>query len=242
MKHSESTLAIDAMIAAIQKAIEPISKNKEVKIEGDKAQWKSRYATLQTLDDAVRARLTGAGLHLLQGCEFMGPGGWALVSRLTYEAEWYEVTYPIKASREGGQGFGGGLAFARRWALCGLFNLVPNDLEEGQGYKDAAAEGKPPRRAAAPAGIASAIEAVRSAVDSPAFVSAVAKARGAHPTGDASAAIERAVESWFVDAFSREDLTVPEFETLRATANTVKPRGSAVREAIAKTAREMVPR
>lgn len=240
MKTSDTVAAIHEAIAKVQATIEPITKNKAVKVEGEKAKWESNYATLATLDAAVRPALNEHGIAVIQSTDFLAGAGFVLVTRLALGAEWIESTYPIKPSRDGSQGFGGGISFARRWGLCGVLNLVPDDVEEGQGYKDAAREGKAPRRQAAPGGLGAALEAIRGAtLDT--IVASTRKARAEHPAGEASAAVEKTIESWFV-ATCDACTTLDGHTTIRDLANTIKPRGTDVRNAIQRTGARLEPR
>ena len=240
MKTSDTVAAIHEAIAKVQAEIGAIAKNKEVKVSGEKASWASSYATLSALDAAVRPALNAHGIALIQSTDFVTGAGAVLVTRLALGAEWIESVYPIKPSRDGAQGFGGGISFARRRGLCGALNLIPDDVEEGQGYKDAAREGKAPRRQAAPGGLGVVLESIRgSTLDT--IVAAARKARAEHPAGEASAAVEKTIEAWFVatcDACKSLDTHT----TIRDLANTIKPRGTDVRNAIQRAGAAVEPR
>ncbi len=240
MRTSDVTTGIAPIMATIQKAIPPISKNKEAKVDGERAQWSSKYATLQVLDDAIRPHLLEHGLSLVEDCKFITGGGWVLATRVTLGDEWIECEYPIKTTREGGQGFGGGIAFARRWTRCGLFNLVPNDAEEGQGYKDARAEVRAPRKAAAPAGIAAVLDSIRDAEGMQAFIAAAQKARGAHPTGDPSTAVERTITARMVAAFDGAT-DLDRLVILKDMQGKIQARGTEVRDAMQRAGKRLEP-
>lgn len=237
MRTSTETTVIDAAMAAIQAAIEPITKDKIIKVEGTGGGWSSGFATLPLLYGTVRPLLSQHKIAIYQGTRFVeGGGGWALVTRLTLDGEWIETDYPVKQSKDGAQGFGGGNSFARRWAICGLFGLVPQDAEEGAGYKDARAASRPARRPPVPAGIAATVEAIRVCDTIETLIATASRARSDHPVGEASAAVERAIEGWFVSAFNVAEINADDVSALRAAATSVKPRGSSVRDAIQRAA------
>lgn len=240
MRTSEKYATITDALARVQHAIEGVHKNKTVKVDGDKAKWESAYATLAVLDAAVRPALKAEGIAVFQTTE-VAQGGPLLVTRLAKGEEWIEGVYPIKPSRDGAQGFGGGISFARRWCLCGLLNLVPDDAEEGQGYKDAAREGKQPRKTAAPGGLAAVLASIRDAEGHDEFTTAANRGRAAHPTGEAAGSVERTIEAWFVAACDRVD-SVDGLTAIRDLANRVKPRGSDVRAAIGRAGARVEPR
>ena len=75
MKTSDTVAAIHEAIAKVQAAIEPITKNKEVKVSGEKASWASSYATLSALDAAVRPALNTHGIALIQSTDFVTGAG-----------------------------------------------------------------------------------------------------------------------------------------------------------------------
>ncbi len=242
MKTSEATDRIDAVIATVQGELATVDKNKAVDASRESGGgFKFRFATFAALLSSVRPVLTTHGVALYQGGRFTGAGGWVVVSRVSHTGQWIEVEYPIQSSRPGAQGFGGGVSFAKRWGLRDLLAIeVPDDAEEGQGYKDAARDARPAKRAPAPAGIAAALEAIRVEGTGEGLTVAARRARAAHPQGEAAAQVERVIADWFVDAAERcknvDDLTV-----LRDIANTVKPRGNEAREAIGKAGRRLEP-
>lgn len=243
MKTSEQTDKIDAAIVAVQGQLSAVDKNKAVDAsrEGGGGGFKFRFATFAALLGAVRPVLTSNGVALFQGGRFTGPGAWVVVTRVSCAGQWIEVEYPIKASRDGAQGFGGGVSFAKRWGLRDLLAIeVPDDIEEAQGYSDAKRDARPAKRAPAPAGIVAALDAIRIEGTGEGLANAARRARAAHPQGEAAAQVEKVIADWFVDAAERcksvDDLTI-----LRDTANAVKPRGNDAREAIGKAGRRLEP-
>ena len=238
MNTSTTVSKITAAIAAVQSAIEPFTKNKAVKVEGDRAQWSSSYATLSQLADAIREHVKAHGIAIVQSTEALPTLGACLVTRAAVEDEWIEIAFPIKASRDGAQGFGGGITFARRWTLCALFGLVPDDAEEGQGYADAKREGKAPRKAAAPSGLSGLLDAIRDADTLKSFEAAARTARGAHPAGEAAASVERAVSARLVVSIDNAD--TPEKLQFCRDANTrIQARGTEVRDALNRADRRL---
>lgn len=240
MKTSEQTDKIDEVIALVQAEIEQVTKDKIVDVktrEGGDA-WKSGYATLAALDAAARPALKKHGVAVYQGGGFVQGLGPTLETRLAYQGQWIESFYPVKTSRDGAQGFGGGISFGRRWGLCGMLGLVPHDAEEGEGFKAARLENKAPRRGAAPGGLAPLLEAIRSSETLSSFEQAARAARGAHPSGDASAAVEKAITTRFVVSVDNAD--TPDKLALCRTANErIQPRGTEVRDALGRADRRM---
>lgn len=238
IRTSETVQKITTAIAAVQHAIPPIEKNKTVKVDGEKARWESAYATLSTLADAAKPHLRAHGIAKIQAVGHSQGLGPVLVTRLALEDEWIEGDYPIKPSRDGAQGFGGGISFAKRWAICGLLDIVPDDIEEGLGYRDAQRESKAPRRTAAPGGLSAMLDAIRDADTLANFEKAARAARAAHPSGEASAAVEKAITSRIVVSIDNAD-TPDKLAVCRDAHGRIQARGSEVRDAIGRAERRM---
>lgn len=237
MDRSEKVGALMGALLNVQRALRPIAANKAVEVDGAKAKWDSRYATYAKLSDACRPLLAEHGIVLLQGC-IRRDGQERLQTILALGEEWIASDFPIKTSRDGAQGFGGGISFAKRWGLACMVGLVTSDdQEEAAGYR---AETREPKRGKAPPGVPDLcrrIHACRGDDDLPA---AAAAARAAHPTGTGAADVEAAIDTWFVGALdgagNLDDLTA-----LRDLATRVKPRGPGVRDAIRRAAARLEP-
>lgn len=233
MRHSTQTDIIDAAMSEVQRTLDIVQKNKSVDVAGDKAKWSSKFATFDVLHLACRDALRREGVTIYQGGTYMQAGGERLVTRLAKGGQWIESDFPIKASREGAQGFGGGISFAKRWGLMGMVGLVSSDdPDEKQGYQD---ERKPARRAAAPAGLPQLLEAIRSAETDAELLQRAAAARAANPTGEGAAAVESAIVSWLSAEFAkiRGPGDLDALTALRDLCTRVRPRGTQVRTEIA---------
>jgi hypothetical protein len=238
MRTSENSGTLMKIVAEIQHAIDPVVKNKTVEVAGEKAKWSSTYATLGTLAKAITPLLKLHKVAKVQGVT-ASPMGPMLTTRLQVGDEWIEADYPIKQTRDGSQGFGGGISFAKRWAICGIFDIVPDDVEEGQGYQDARAASRTPRRAAAPGGIGALLRTITDA-SADTIEEAAQRARAAQPIGEAGASVQREIAAWFTNAFDNA-ATLDELTHLRDLANRIKPHGSDIRAAIANAARRLEP-
>jgi hypothetical protein len=232
VRHSAQTDLIDAAMGLVQASLELVQKNKAVDVDGAKAKWQSKFATFDVLYMACRDALRKEGVTIYQGGSHMQSGGERLVTRLAKGGQWIESDFPIKASRDGAQGFGGGISFAKRWGLMGMVGLVSSDdPDEKAGYQDERAR---PKKQAAPAGLPAALESIRSAETYQEFAMRVSTARASNPTGDGSVAVEQAVEAWLCDELQRMrgpgDLDA--LTMLRDLCNRVRPRGTKVRTQI----------
>lgn len=224
------TDVIDLAMANVQSALKVVQKNKSVDVQGERAKWSSRFATFDVLHDACHAALVAEGVAIYQGGAFIPGAGERLVTRLAKGGQWIESDFPIKPSRDGSQGFGGGISFAKRWGLMGMVGIVAaDDPEEKAGYQD---ERQKPKRAAAPAGLPQMLEAIRAAEAHADLAQRVAVARAANPTGEGAVAVEKELEAWLCAALAAtrnvDDLTL-----LRDLCTRIRPRGTSVRAEIA---------
>lgn len=233
MRHSATTGKIDAAVAAVQSSIRPVTPNKGVDVDGPKAKWSSGYATLAAVHASVRDALVANGVAVYQGGVHVVGSGERVVTRLAKDGEWIESDYPVKPSRDGAQGFGGGRTFAKRWGLCDMVGIqVEDDNDEQTGYRAERASARAATRQKAPAGLGSSLEAIRSAQTGDTFIDSVRKARAAHPTGDGAAQVEKTIEAWFLESFSGAN-DVASVAALKEIVKNVQPRGTAVRDAAA---------
>jgi hypothetical protein len=239
VRHSEHTDLIDAAMGLVQASLELVQKNKAVDVDGAKAKWQSKFATFDVLYMACRDALRKEGVTIYQGGSHMQGGGERLVTRLAKGGQWIESDFPIKASRDGAQGFGGGISFAKRWGLMGMVGLVSSDdPDEKAGYQD---ERKPPRRAAAPAGLPQMLEAIRDADTEAELLQRAAVARGANPTGEGAAAVEAAIVAWLCAEIAkvRGPGDLDAFTALRDLATRARPRGTQVRTELVEAERRI---
>lgn len=243
MKTSDHTDKIDAAIASFQASVSPVAKNKVVEVDGDRSKWKSGFASFAALLSGVRQGLSEYGIALYQGGRMTG-SAWSVVTRVSHAGQWIEVEYPVKASRDGAQAFGGGISFAKRWGLRDLLAIeVPDDAEEASGYREAQRDARPAKRAAAPPGIADALKAIRDAQAVDTLADVAQRARAAFPTGESAAAVEKGLDAWFVSAFSEvvRAQSLDGFTELRDLVAKVKPRGRSVVDAMGEAARRLEP-
>lgn len=243
MKTSEKTDVIDAAMATVQAEIEQVTKDKTVEVKGREGQqgWSSGYATLPTLYAAVRPALTKHGIALYWGGDFVQGLGAVVVTRLAKGGQYVQSFYPVKTSREGAQGFGGGVSFAKRWGLCGMLGLVPNDAEEGQGYKDMRAETRQPRRQPPPQGIADVLNTIRTVDTWDGFESAARAARARFPTGEGAVAVEKAISARIVAAFDAAR-TLEGYDDVKLVVSRLQPQGPEIRPAMARAGERLEPR
>jgi hypothetical protein len=113
----------------------------------------SRYATLDTLLEAVKPALHAQGLLLTQLINAT-PTGDLVVTRITDGADEVLAATPICADRSMPQAFGSAITYARRYALAALLAISTDDDDDGNSAQPLAAPARasvPPTVAAQPA-------------------------------------------------------------------------------------------
>jgi hypothetical protein len=89
--------------------------------------FKSKYADLASVWEAVREPLTSNGLAVTQVPDVQD-GKSVLVTMLMHSSgEWISGTYPIVPIKNDPQGVGSAITYARRYALQSLAGVCPDD-------------------------------------------------------------------------------------------------------------------
>ena len=121
MRTSESIAALAVALAKAQAVIEGAVKDKA------NPAFRSRYADLAAIWDAIREPLTANGLSLVQMPD-MVEGDPVLVTRLLHASgEWLEGTYPLNPVKQDPQGYGSAITYARRYAAMAVCGVTPED-------------------------------------------------------------------------------------------------------------------
>jgi len=144
MKTSEGISALAAALAKAQAVIEGAVKDKA------NPAFRSRYADLAAIWDAIREPLTANGLSLVQMPD-MVEGDPVLVTRLLHSSgEWLEGTYPLNPVKQDPQGYGSAITYARRYAAMAVCGVAPED-DDGNAASGRSDKPAPVAQKAAPA-------------------------------------------------------------------------------------------
>ncbi|MGH9316827.1 MAG: ERF family protein [Thermoanaerobaculia bacterium] len=137
-------------LIAVQGQIKNIAKNQE------NPHFRSRYADLAAVWDAIRGPLTASGLCVIQGATTAWVTGAALVTvttRLVHSSgEWIENDIQAAAGIGRPQEVGSTITYLKRYALCALMGIAAEDEDddgegaEGRGRQ--ADKGQPPKKPA----------------------------------------------------------------------------------------------
>ena len=122
MKTSEMINEISAALSKAQAKIEDAVK------DGKNPHFKSQYATLGAVLEAVRKPLAENGLAVAQAVEMTEAGTSLLVTRLCHSSgQWLESAMPLMMQRQDMQGLGSAITYARRYSLSALVGVTQTD-------------------------------------------------------------------------------------------------------------------
>lgn len=132
MKTSESVAKIAPALLAAQKAITFAAK------DAVNPHYKSKYADLPTVIDAVKPALNEAGIVFIQSASPSEPGYLAMTTRLMHQSgEWIEDTATLPLPKADPQGYGSASTYARRYGLAAICGLYQDDDDGNAAQKTA---------------------------------------------------------------------------------------------------------
>jgi hypothetical protein len=100
--------------------------------------FKSRYATLDSMQTATRAALAANGLSVTQGGEKLNDG-WALKTTL-HHASGASISswFPLLAFPKGPQAAGSEITYMRRYAYAAILNITADEDDDANGAQEPA--------------------------------------------------------------------------------------------------------
>lgn len=121
MRHSEQLADLAKALSAAQGEMENAAKAKL------NPHFKSKYADLGSVWDAIREPLAKNGLSVIQ-LPFTDEAGLVRMSTLLMHAsgQWIEASYALPPTKADPQGFGSAITYMKRYALTGL-GVAPED-------------------------------------------------------------------------------------------------------------------
>lgn len=144
--------------------------------------FKSKYAPLSSILDAIDGPLVNNGLSVVQFPE--GENG--LTTRLVHTSgEWMEATYSMKPAKDDPQGRGSAITYQRRYAVGAVLSLNIDEDDDGNKASGRNGQPQPQFRQAAPAPAPEVKGRELLAEGTPAFNKALAAIKaGTHKVAD----------------------------------------------------------
>lgn len=149
MQRSENLKEFAAALSRVQSEIKPATK------DSFNPHFRSKYADLASVWDAVRVALSGNGFAVIQSPEASDAGYVSLETTLLHSSgQWVSSTLKVPLTKADAQGVGSAISYMRRYALAALVGVVADD-------DDGNAASEPPKPATAQPTAAQSVEADR---------------------------------------------------------------------------------
>ena len=133
MPTSDSIKELATALAKAQKTLAGAKK------DATNPHFKSRYADLAACWEAAKSTLPDNGLCVFQTTRVSEQDEVIVITRLAHSSgEWIEGELALPVSKADAQGYGSALTYARRYGLCAIVGIAPED-DDG----NAAAAAKP---------------------------------------------------------------------------------------------------
>lgn len=141
MNMSESVAKLADALSKAQAEIEGATKGKV------NPAFRSKYADLASVWDAIRAPLTKHGIAVVQAPDMDAEGRTMLRTTVMHSSgEWISSSYPVNPVKADPQGMGSATTYARRYSLMAMIGVCPED-DDGNA---ASGKSEPPREREAP--------------------------------------------------------------------------------------------
>ena len=147
---SDENNEIIKALVQFQATVPQIPKDQVMMVRGrDKPH---HYASLESILHAIRKPLSEVGLAIIQPPVINGT--FKLVTRLFHSSgQWFESSYPLTDASAAPHAMGSAITYGRRYSICGLLGIAPEDDDDGQTAQDRA-EKQPARPAFNPERVA----------------------------------------------------------------------------------------
>jgi phosphomevalonate kinase len=127
MKTSESIKHIAEALVSAQKEIKFAVK------DSTNPHFKSKYANINSVIDAVKAPLNNNGIAILQSLSPSDDNKLHLTTRLIHSSgEWIEDTAVCPLQKQDPQGMGSAVSYIRRYSLSAFLSLYSDTDDDGQ--------------------------------------------------------------------------------------------------------------
>lgn len=136
MKTSETLTKIAPALLSAQKQITFAAK------DATNPHFKSKYADLESVIDAVKKPLNESGIIFIQSFSPSETGKLNLTTRLIHESgEWIEDELTMPLQKNDAQGYGSAATYSRRYALAAITGLYQADDDGQQAVQPSAPQG-----------------------------------------------------------------------------------------------------
>lgn len=125
-------------LRAAQATLPEVGKNRTAKVKGksktgNEFEYSYKYADITDVLSAIRPHFARFGITILQPTRIDG-NALQVATRLVHDktGQFEESLYPVAAIGADHQALGSALTYARRYALCSMIGLAPDEDADGQ--------------------------------------------------------------------------------------------------------------
>ncbi len=93
--------------------------------------FRSKYADLGAIWEAVRKPLSDHGFGIIQSPQFEGETMWLETTLLHISGEKMVSRYPLRPVKQDPQGFGSAITYAKRYAISAMLGVVADEDDDG---------------------------------------------------------------------------------------------------------------
>jgi hypothetical protein len=93
--------------------------------------FRSKYADLGAIWEAVRKPLSDHGFGIIQSPQFEGDTMWLETTLLYISGEKMVSRYPLRPVKQDPQGFGSAITYAKRYAISAMLGVVADEDDDG---------------------------------------------------------------------------------------------------------------
>lgn len=141
MKTSEQVNEIFSALAKAQSSM------KDAKMDKENPHFRSKYASLSSVYDAVRACLTSQGICVTQHCEAEAAGGVTVTTMLGHSSgQWIVSSLTLPLDKITAQGMGSAISYGRRYALASIAGIASDEDDDGNHAETMAPAQRPQSR------------------------------------------------------------------------------------------------
>lgn len=131
IERSESVTNIVPSLLAFQGEV------RAVKRDGNNPHFKSKYATLENVMDAVKPALNKHGIVVIQAPASIVDGAVCVTTSLFHESgEFITATLHVPLGKRDPQGVGSAITYGLRYSLMAMLGLPPTDDDDGENAMD----------------------------------------------------------------------------------------------------------
>lgn len=125
-------------LRAAQETLPDVAKNRTAKVKGksksgNEFEYSYKYADITDVLSAIRPHFAKHGLTILQPTRIEG-NALQVATRIVHDTtgQFEESLYPVAAIGSDHRELGAALTYARRYALCSMIGLAPDEDSDGQ--------------------------------------------------------------------------------------------------------------